>query len=186
MNASNSYLSTNTKRILIKSGYWLLGLFLLVGAAAWLRYATYPPTSAPELTFNTLTGNKIALKELRGKPVLVSFWATDCPSCIAEIPHLADLYHRYHCTGLEIIAISRSYDPPNHVVEMVKAKQIPYSVVLDITAEYAEAFGKIRLIPNTFLIAPDGTVATHKIGEFDPNIMSAQIATFTKDKSCSG
>ena len=53
-------------------------------------------TQTPNVTFTAITGKKIALKELRGKPVIVTFWATDCPGCIKEIPHLIDLYTQYH------------------------------------------------------------------------------------------
>ncbi|MGZ4982242.1 MAG: peroxiredoxin family protein, partial [Methylobacter sp.] len=68
-------------------------------------------TSAPDVTFTTITGQKIALKDFRGKPVIVTFWATDCPSCIQEIPDLIDLYTQYHAAGLEMIAVAMYYDP---------------------------------------------------------------------------
>ncbi len=111
-------------------------------------------TSAPEVTFTTITGEKIALKDLHGKPVIVTFWATDCPSCIKEIPHLIDLYTQYHARGLEMIAVAMYYDPPNHVVDMTKAKQLPYNVALDLKSELAMAFGGVMFTPTTFLIAP--------------------------------
>ena len=91
-------------------------------------------TSAPDVTFTTLTGQKITLNGLRGKPVIVTFWATDCPSCIKEIPDLIDLYSQYHSSGLEMIAVAMYYDPPNHVVDMTKAKQLPYNVALDLNS----------------------------------------------------
>lgn len=148
--------------------------------------ASKAPNTAPDLVFNTLTGSRIELKALKGRPVLVTFWATDCPSCVAEIPQLIDLYQRYHCAGLEIIAIAMAYDPPNHVLAMSKAKQIPYHVVLDLQSEYAQAFGNVMVTPNTFLLAPDAGIASHQLGAFDAERMATQIATYTKDKSCSG
>jgi len=119
---------------------------------------------APNVTFTTLSGKKIELQKLLGKPVIVTFWATDCASCIAEIPHLIQLYKKWHPQGLEIIAVAMYYDPPNHVVTMAKAKQIPYPVALDLNAEHAMAFGQVQLTPTTFLISAAGDIIMQKTG----------------------
>jgi peroxiredoxin len=115
-------------------------------------------TKAPDATFTTITGKKIALKDLRGKPVIVTFWATDCPGCIKEIPDLIDFYTQYHKQGLEIIAVAMYYDPPNHVITLTEDLQLPYHVALDLNAEHAHTFGDVQLIPSTFLISPDGLI----------------------------
>jgi len=135
---------------------------------------------APETTFSTITGKKIALQDLRGKPVIVTFWATDCASCIKEIPHLIELYQQYHDEGLEIIAVAMAYDPPNHVLDMTKAQQLPYHVALDMQSENAHAFGDVSLTPTTFLIAPDGSIVLQKTGLFDLSEMNTQLSTYTK------
>jgi thiol-disulfide isomerase/thioredoxin len=135
---------------------------------------------APETSFSTLTGQKITLSELRGKPVMVTFWATDCASCIKEIPHLMALYQQYHEKGLEIIAVAMAYDPPNHVLELSKSLQLPYHVALDMQAENAHAFGDVSLTPTTFLIAPDGSVVLQKTGLLDLNEVKNQLSIFIK------
>jgi len=137
-------------------------------------------TKAPGVTFTTITGKKIALKNLRGKPVVVTFWATDCPACIKEIPHLIDLYTQYHKQGLEIIAVAMYYDPPNHVVTITEDQQLPYNIALDLKAEHAHAFGDVQLIPSTFLISPDGLIDLKKTGAFDPAEMKTRIETLIK------
>jgi peroxiredoxin len=137
-------------------------------------------TQAPDVTFTTLTGKKITLKELRGKPVIVTFWATDCPACIKEIPDLIDLYTQYHKQGLEIMAVAMYYDPPNHVVTLTESLQLPYNVALDLQTEHAHAFGDVQLIPSTFLISPDGLIALKKTGAFDPTEMKTRIETLLK------
>lgn len=134
----------------------------------------------PETTFSTITGKKIVLSELHGKPVIVTFWATDCASCIQEIPHLIELYQQYHDKGLEIIAVAMSYDPPNHVIDMSKARQLPYHVALDMQAENAHAFGDVSLTPTTFLIDPDGQIALQKTGLFDMTEIKTQLSNFIK------
>ncbi|MDD5411729.1 MAG: TlpA disulfide reductase family protein [Methylobacter sp.] len=137
-------------------------------------------TSAPDVTFTTITGKKIDLKDLSGKPVMVTFWATDCPSCVKEIPHLIDLYTQYHAQGFEMIAVAMYYDPPNHVVDMTKARQLPYDVALDLKSELAHAFGDVMFTPSTFLIAPDGSVALRKTGIFDLAEMKTRIESLLK------
>jgi peroxiredoxin len=155
-----------------------LVLFAFVMTALWMSGDRI--TLAPEVTFTTITGQKIALKALRGKPVIVTFWATDCPACIKEIPHLVDLYSQYHEKGLEIIAVAMYYDPPSHVVAMTQARQLPYPVALDITADHAHAFGNVHLTPSTFLITPAGDIALYKTGAFDLAEMKAHVETLIK------
>jgi len=161
----------------MKTKYRQFGLFLLLLISFGCSDTI---TRAPDVTFTTITGQNIAMKDLRGKPVIVTFWATDCPSCIQEIPDLIDIYNQYHAAGLEMIAVAMYYDPPNHVVDMTKAKQLPYPVALDLNSEHAEAFGGIMFTPSTFLIAPDGSVVKKEIGLFDAAKMKSNIESLLK------
>jgi peroxiredoxin len=161
----------------MKKIYPLFGLLLLLLVAIGCGKTI---SSAPDVTFTTLTGQKIALKALRGKPVLVTFWATDCPSCLEEIPVLIDLYNRHHDSGLEMIAVAMSYDPPNHVIDLTKERQLPYNVALDLNSEFAQAFGGVMFTPSTFLLAPDGSVINHQIGLFDPEKLNTMIQALIK------
>lgn len=162
-------------------------LLLLTGLAAAYLISTINPgdltisstnTQAPSIVFTTITGEKIELAKLQGNPVIVTFWASDCANCIKEMSHLINLYNQFHDKGLKIIAIAMYYDPPNHVVTMTKAKQLPYSVVLDLKARHAKAFGQVELIPATFLISPKGKIVMHITGLFDIAIMRQQIEKF--------
>lgn len=134
---------------------------------------------APSVTFTSILGKKIELQKLQGKPVIVTFWATDCASCIEEIPHLIDLYKEFHPKGLEIIAVAMYYDPPNHVVTMSKAKQIPYHVALDLKAEHAMAFGQVQLTPTTFLISAAGDIIMQKTGLLNMTLLHNKIQQLT-------
>ena len=168
----------------MKTNPWVRGLMLLllISLALWIgRSKTYSFT--PDTTFTTITGEQIALKTLRGKPVLVTFWATSCASCVEEIPHLIALYNRFHAQGFEIVAITMTYDPPSHVVAMTKERKLPYHVVLDITSEHAKAFGHIWATPTTLLISPDGTIAKREVGAFDPTEMETRIEHLLKSTS---
>ncbi len=155
----------------------LLSLLLIILA---LTGCNKTITTAPNITFDTITGQKISLNELRGKPVIVTFWATDCASCIEEIPALISFFKQYHQSGLEIIAVAMNYDPPNHVIDMTKDKQLPYNVALDLTSDVAQAFGGVMFTPSTFIIAPDGSVVKKQIGLFDLDKMNTLINSLLK------
>ena len=163
-----------TKKMLL---LLLIPGLLITGVWFW---QTQSLTPAPQVTFTSITGKRIELAKLQGNPVIVTFWATDCPGCIREIPHLIELYNQFHPQGLEIISVAMYYDPPNHVVEMTKAKQIPYNVALDLKAEHAYAFGQVQLTPTTFLISPAGIIIKQKTGEFDITNMKHQLENLFK------
>jgi len=153
---------------------------MLSVAAVFLLLSAIIINKAPDATFMTITGKKIALHDLRGKPVLITFWATDCPTCIEEIPDLIALYEHYHKVGLEIIAVAMYYDIPSHVVALTEAKKIPYNVVLDLKSEHARAFGQVHLIPSTFLISPEGGFAMKKTGVFNSLDIKTRIDKLLK------
>jgi peroxiredoxin len=158
----------------------LLALLIVVGIFSWNPHPVLP---APDVTFTTIKGEKIALKSLHGKPVLLTFWATDCPSCVKEVNDFIDLYQQFHSQGLEIIAVAMYYDPPNHVVEMTQAKQIPYHVALDLRSEIAQAFSGVPFTPTTFLISPEGQVVFSKVGLFDLKAMQQRIQQLLQGKN---
>lgn len=130
--------------------------------------------------FTTITGASFSLSDFRGKPLLVTFWATDCPACVEEIPQLVDLFATYRAQGLQIIAIAMHYDPPSHVVNMAESMRLPYPVVLDLTRKHAKTFGNVVLTPTTFLIDGEGRVSFQVTGLFDKNDLSKRIKALLK------
>jgi peroxiredoxin len=157
----------------------LLGLTLL-GMIGYLWLAPAGLKTSPDISLVTLDGEQLQLGNLRGGPLLVTFWATTCPGCIREVPHLIELYNELSPQGLEIIAIAMAYDPPNRVLAMRNARNIPYPVALDIHAEAARAFGNVQLTPTSFLIAPDGRIVYHKTGEIDLTKLRQKILGILK------
>jgi peroxiredoxin len=123
--------------------------------------------TAPNAVFKTISGDSIALADLKGKPVLITFWASDCTACIAETTDLISLHNQFKTSGLTIIAVAMYYDPPNRVLELSQTRQLPYSIALDPAAEQAMAFGNIQFTPTSFLIDRTGTVVMQKTGRFD-------------------
>ncbi|MDH3979380.1 MAG: TlpA family protein disulfide reductase [Gammaproteobacteria bacterium] len=155
----------------------LITLFAIVLLAA-LGYLWLAPAglkSSPDISVTSIDGRELKLSDYRGQPLLVTFWATSCPGCIKEMPHLIELYEELSPQGLEIIGIAMDYDPPNHVLAMREARQIPYPIALDLNADSARAFGNVRLTPTSFLIAPDGRIVFQKIGEMNMDKLRRDI-----------
>ncbi|AMK77611.1 MULTISPECIES: TlpA disulfide reductase family protein [Methylomonas] len=158
----------------IKSALGVLSVICLLGAVAW--WLTYTKSFAPHAVFTTLKGERLTIAELKGKPVLITFWATDCPSCIEEIPDLIALHQQFNEKGLQIIAVAMPYDPPSRVQALAKERQLPYAVALDIDSSLVRAFSDVQLTPTTFLIDRQGVIIMHKVGAFDLLSLKALLA----------
>jgi peroxiredoxin len=157
----------------------------LIAVAVLLGYLWFTPSGlkpAPEIKLTSLEGKPLSLSALQGKPVLVTFWATTCPGCIKEMPHLVELYHELAPQGLEIIAIAMDYDPEDQVRTMVAQKKLPYPVAMDGDGSAARAFGDVSLTPSSFLIDPQGRIAQYKLGEMDMNALHNRIVAMLAQK----
>ena len=151
----------------------MLVIFLLIAGG----YTTFlsKPTPAPDVSFKTITNKTIHLKDLQGKVVLITFWASNCPSCLKEVSDFKSLYQDYHQQGLEIIAIAMYYDRPNYVVDTSKAYGMPYDIVLDLDMNLATAFGDVKLTPTSFLLNPKGDIIFQRTGTFDLKAMQKRV-----------
>ena len=139
---------------------------ILIVVAAVFFLAPPAPRLAPVVEFILLDGNKLSLADLRGRPVLVGFWATSCSPCVEEVPDIIALYRELHPRGLELIAVAMPYDPPSHVLAFSRRYRIPYPVALDVAGKAVRAFG-VGPIPAAFLISPEGNIVYHRIGKLD-------------------
>ena len=119
------------------------------------------------LDMTTISGEKITSKNLLGKVVLINFWATDCPGCIAEMPGLIKTYNKYKNQNFEVIAVSMFYDPPSHVLNFSKNNNLPFPVVLDIEKKISAQFNNVTLTPTSFLINHEGKIINRIIGEIN-------------------
>ena len=126
-----------------------------------------PPVPAPEVTFSTLSGKQLKMSELRGKVVLVKFWATSCVTCVAQMPDNIENYNKYHAQGFEIVAVAMQYDPANYVINFVETRKLPFTVALDTVGQAARAFGDVKLTPTAFLIDKNGRILKRYLGEYN-------------------
>ena len=157
------------------------GLAILAVIAGALAFFWFAPNSglqaAPNASFKTIDGKSITLSELKGKPYILTFWATDCPGCVAELPHLVDLYKEYAGQGLRIIAIAMPHDDLDAINTMRRLKGMSYDIAFDRKGELTQAFGGVLVTPMSFLITPEGKIALQKLGEMDMTVVEQQIQT---------
>jgi cytochrome c biogenesis protein CcmG, thiol:disulfide interchange protein DsbE len=116
---------------------------------------------APALVVTTLDGRTFDLGKLRGKVVLVNYWATWCAPCRKEMPKLDAFYKRYHDRGLEIIGISIDFDRDlNKARRMAQGVSYPTALAKSVTDN---GFGIPKGVPITWIIDRDGKVRDRMI-----------------------
>lgn len=123
------------------------------------------PVLAPEPSWKLkdLNGNVVSSDQLKGKVVVLDFWATWCPPCREEIPGYVDLYHKYQKQGLVIVGASVDQGGPKVVKAFVQKYGVSYPIVMADDA-VVSAFGGVDSIPTTFLIDRNGQIRDKKIG----------------------
>lgn len=123
--------------------------------------------ATPALTFTTMEGQQIRLSDLRGKIVLINFWATSCGICLAEMPDLIQTYRQYRKRGLEVIAVAMHYDQPGDIRAYVRKQGLPFPVVFDRDGSLAREFEQVSVTPTTFLIDGSGRRISKTVGILD-------------------
>ena len=118
--------------------------------------------AAPEFDLELLTGGSISLRELRGKVVMVDFWASWCPPCRQEAPDLAQVYLEYQDKPVEFVGVD-IWDDPGAARDYLEQFQVPYPNGVDAQGTIAIAYG-VRGIPEKIFIGPDGTIVKKFIG----------------------
>ena len=119
---------------------------------------------APSVIFTTIEGKKISMASLKGKIVLVNFWATDCHACVTEMPALASTYNLYKDKGFEIIAVAMPYDPPAQVLNYATQKKLPFPVMDDGFGEMAAKFDDVSVTPTTYIYNQQGKLIQYTNG----------------------
>jgi cytochrome c biogenesis protein CcmG/thiol:disulfide interchange protein DsbE len=136
----------------------------------------YPPgKAAPALRLRTLDGGRVDLAGLRGRPVVVNFWATWCEPCVREFPLLAKAAADHRPDGLAVVGVLAE-DRPAAAAEFVRRNGGTWPVGVDADRRTAAAWGVTVGLPHTFFVRPDGTLASHQLGELTPATLDRQLA----------
>jgi peroxiredoxin len=120
--------------------------------------------SAPDFVLTDLQGNTVKLSDLRGKAVVLNFWATWCPPCKAEIPWFVDLQKRYGAQGLQVVGVNMDDGDENDVQKFAAQNAINYPILLG-QDKVADAYGGIDYLPTTFYIDRNGVVIERVFGQ---------------------
>lgn len=121
--------------------------------------------TAPAWDLPLVGGGTLSSAEMKGKILVIDFWATWCPPCRAEIPHFVDLQEAYRDQGIVFVGISldQGSGAEDKVSKFMQAQGINYPVVMG-DVEVQEAFGGIPSIPTTFVVDREGNLVNRKVG----------------------
>src|SRR5574344_1309045 len=116
--------------------------------------------AAPDFTLNTIDGKIFRLNDLKGRYVVIDFWASWCPDCRKDLPNIIRIYNEYHKQGVEFVGVSFDTDKAAWK-SAVEKNAIPYAQVSELKkfhdTEISKAYG-VKWIPSMYLIGKDGKV----------------------------
>ena len=130
------------------------------------------PASVGSLTMQTIDGEFLEMSDLRGKVVLVNFWATWCGPCREEIPYLASLTERYP-EHLVVIGVSEDAGGVDMVEAFADQYGVNYPIVMS-TPEIKRAFPGVFALPTSFVVDPDGQMVQTHVGLISPVILEQE------------
>jgi thiol-disulfide isomerase/thioredoxin len=139
---------------------------------------------APDLVFVSLQGDTIATSRLRGKIVLVDFWATSCKPCVKSMPDLDALQR---ASGGEVVVVGVSVDQGDDrekkVRKFLEKHRVGYPIVVDAEEDSAWERLRVRVLPTLFLIAPDGTIVSRHAGPLRLDELKGEIAALSAGRA---
>jgi peroxiredoxin len=139
-----------------------------------MAVSPYPESAAPDFTLTQLDGSPLTLSDLRGKPILINFWATWCPPCRRELPALQAAYTVYR-GEIGFIAVNVKEDPAT-VTALAEELGLNFPIVLDPDGQISDIAYEVRGLPTTVFVDANGVVAARHVGPLDEAVIDTYLA----------
>ncbi|HLB91570.1 MAG TPA: TlpA disulfide reductase family protein [Terriglobales bacterium] len=118
---------------------------------------------APDFQLPTLDGKQLRLSDLRGKAVLLNFWATYCEPCKVEMPWFVELQQQYGPQGFQIVGVTMDDASKEDIAKFTTAMGINYPIVIGQDS-VGESYGGVGVLPTTFFLDRDGKLIAREFG----------------------
>ncbi len=165
------------------TNYFAVLTLLIAVFAAELSAQTKPEPKLsekplPNLTLNTIDGQKWSLYDNRGRVVLINFWATWCEPCRTETPILVKLGDEFKPRGLTIVGIALDKDGVAVIKKFAAEYKIDYPILLPVPGS---ALSRIDPVPTTLLIDTEGRLAKKYVGAMPEELLRTDVEKLTKE-----
>jgi thiol-disulfide isomerase/thioredoxin len=120
-------------------------------------------TVAPDFSLQSLDGTTLRLSDLRGKAVMLNFWATWCGPCKIEMPWFVDLQKQYGPQGLQIVGVAMDDASKEDIAKFAKDMGVNYPILIG-KESVGDQYGGVNALPETFLVSRDGKIVDRIIG----------------------
>ena len=132
----------------------VFAMTMLLASLAWAATVSGP---APNFTLQSNAGGQVSLASLKGKVVMVNFWATWCVPCRQEMPHLEALYKKYNSLGFELLAVNVEKNNAEGARKWLQETPVTFPVLFDPENQVTKLY-KVQTMPSTVIIGRDGTM----------------------------
>jgi thiol-disulfide isomerase/thioredoxin len=166
----------------MKTFPFLLAFLVSLALPALMLAEPVDPIAAPSWTLKDVNGQPVSSEQLKGKVVVVDFWATWCAPCRAEIPGYISLQKKYGPEGVVIVGMSVDAQGPGVVKRFIEAQGMNYQIVMaddEVQAAFGGAEG-LTGIPTTFIIDRSGMIRDRKVGAEHTEDFEARLVKYLK------